>query len=940
MQEQQGRLVRNGIDNSTINGNTFQAGEMTVNLPPAPAGTQWPVVVGRIPPRASAFQPRAELRQAIDAAREQYGTVVLSQVLAGGGGVGKSQLAAHYAREALAAGTELVAWVNAAEPAAVTDAYARAAALVRVPGASGAVADVERDAERFLDWLAATERSWLIVLDNTTDATPEDLWPTASQSGRGRVIATTRHRGAASTGSDRALVDVSTYSPAESAAYLRERMDRAGCAHLLDEHAVELADALGRLPLALAHAAAYMINTRRSSGRYLELLRNRSRTLDQVLPARSGADGYRGPVATALLLSVDAAQQEDPVGLALPALRLVALLDPAGHPQDLWATESVLGRLSAAAGTPVEADDARDALAVLHAYNLVTLTEAPHREVTVHALTARAARDATPGDERPNRTAADALIELWPEEEHTDRELAAVLRGNGAVLAEHAGDELLDPAGGSHPLLHQLGISFLAAGLHTAALRHWEQLASCCERVAGAHHRDTLAARNSLAAGYHSEGRYNEALGLLEVVVADHERVLGSDHPTTLLPRANLAACYRETGRTAEAISLGERVLADFERLLGPDSRNALTTCANLAGAYQEAGRTEEAIRLRERVLAARERLLAPDHPDTLLARSELAISYSKGGLVNKVIDIEEKVLADTERTLGSDHPRTLTARANLAASYTEVGRTGEAISLLELLDTDAERILGPDHPKSVNIRAQLAIAYLDAARTREAIELNKRVLADRTRLLGPDHPDTLTVRSHLANCYWYAGRTAAATQLHERVLADRERILGPDHPDTHTARSNIAGCYRVTGRVHEAVAIEEQTLADRLRLLGPHHQDTVVTRINLSAGYRDTGRLNEAITVLEQVGTKTEHRLGRDHPYLVMARGCLATLYRIAGRRADAQRLMRAALADHVRVFGPDHPTTVALRETSVRLAIDPVPPAPSQRPQQRGRR
>ncbi|MGW2870958.1 NB-ARC domain-containing protein, partial [Kitasatospora sp. NPDC001225] len=304
--------VRNGIYGSaTVHGSVQQARQMTFHQYAAPAApVEWPVVIGRIPPKATAFQPREQLREAIDEARGQYGTVVLSQVLAGGGGVGKSQLAAHYAREAVETGTDLVLWADAAEPSAVTDLYARAAVELRVPGANG---EAEQDAERFLAWLAATERGWLIVLDNTTEHTPEQLWPVTSRGGRGRVIATTRHRGAASTGGDRALVDVSTYSPAESAAYLGERLERAKCARFLDEHAAELAEELGHLPLALAHAAAYMVNTRRSCGRYLELFRDRTHSLDTVLPARTGADGYRGPVTAALLLALDAAQQEEPV---------------------------------------------------------------------------------------------------------------------------------------------------------------------------------------------------------------------------------------------------------------------------------------------------------------------------------------------------------------------------------------------------------------------------------------------------------------------------------------------------------------------------------------------------------------------------------------------------------------------------------------------------
>ncbi|MFF2546493.1 tetratricopeptide repeat protein [Kitasatospora sp. NPDC058063] len=661
----QGWQVRNGIENSTVNGSTFQARELTVHQYAAPAAeVRWPVVIGRIPPRATAFQPRAELRQAIDEARGEYGTVVLSQVLAGGGGVGKSQLAAHYARAAVEAGTDLVLWADAAEPSAVTELYARAAVQLGVPGASGEAA--EQDAERFLAWLAATERSWLVVLDNTTEHTPEELWPVTSRGGRGRVIATTRHRGAASTGGDRTLVDVTTYSPAESAAYLGERLERAKCARFLDEHAEELAEALGHLPLALAHAAACMVNTRRGCGRYLELFRDRSRSLDAVLPARSGADGYRGPVAAALLLALDAAQQEEPVGLAGPVLRLAALLDPAGHPQELWGTGPVLEHLGRVRGAPVTADDAMEALALLHNYSLVTLTETSHREVTLHALTARATLDTAPDSTRAGIVVAEALLELWPTADYGVQGLAATLRANTDVLTRHGPTGLIQRPLGMHLLLFRCGASLVEAGLYATGIQYWTHLSTTSERVLGGDHPDTLAALGNLAQSCWEAGRTDEAMSLQEQVLADLQRLHGSDHPTVLMARNNLAATYSEAGRVEDAIGLQEQVLADRRHELGADHPDTLTSRNNLAATYLEAGRVEDAVGLQEQVLADRRRVLGGDHPDTLTSRNNLAVMYLHAGDVERGLEMLRRAAADLDRVLGPDHPSTVLARENL----------------------------------------------------------------------------------------------------------------------------------------------------------------------------------------------------------------------------------------------------------------------------------
>ncbi|MFI0816821.1 NB-ARC domain-containing protein [Streptomyces sp. NPDC021098] len=310
------------------------------------APVSWPVRVGAVPTLASAFQPRIALRQAVDTARADHTTVVLTQVLTGGGGVGKTQLAASYAAQALADRTDLVIWANAIETEQVVDLYAQAARRLQAPGATGE--DAETDARALLDWLATTPRTWLIVLDDITD--PKSLspwWPVPSPNGSGHVLATTRRREAAMSGGGRTVIEVDTYTPAEADAYLKMRLTAADAAHLLDTRTSDVADELGRLPLALSHAAAYMINEDVSCTDYLQRFADHQSRLTDLLPEEADTEGYGRQVTTALLLALDAAQQCKPLGLAVPAMRLVAYLDPAGHPQTLWATTPVINYLTA-----------------------------------------------------------------------------------------------------------------------------------------------------------------------------------------------------------------------------------------------------------------------------------------------------------------------------------------------------------------------------------------------------------------------------------------------------------------------------------------------------------------------------------------------------------------------------------------------------------------
>ncbi|MEU8776634.1 tetratricopeptide repeat protein [Streptomyces sp. NPDC048606] len=814
------------------------------------------LLVGAPPLEASAFQPREGLRARVDAARAG-GSVVLTQarpasagVLSGMGGVGKSQLAAQYAHRAVAEATGLVVWVPAGESAQIIAVYAQAASRVGAPGASGE--DPEQDARAFLEWLATTDRSWLVVLDDVDDPGVVGPWWPPARPGTGWTLATTRLHDPRLTGGGRTRIEVDVYTPREAVDYLRERVAGDGGGHLLDGREAEVARALGHLPLALGHAAAYLLAEELHCAAYLTRLADRALRLNDVLPEWADTEGYQRQVAAALLLSLEAAEQAGPEGVITPLVRLVALLDPDGQPESLWTTPSVTAFLTEARGggdgPPTTADEVVRGLRVLRRYALIsTDPHTPHRQIRMHALTGRAVREATPADRHAALavTAAGALVESWPPT-HLPRELAQTLRANAATLRRHA-EKHLWQGGGIHEVIFLNGHSLRAGGLHQDAYDHWTSVAETAARSLGPDHPGAMSARANLATTCNELGRHHDALTLQKDVHTDCESLYGADHSDTLLARTNLAVTYHRLGRHREALTLQEAVLTDCERLLEPDDTTTLHARANLADTYRNLGRHHDALTLEQAVLTDSERLLGTDDPTTFHARSNLAATYHQLGRHHDALTLQEAVLADRERLLGPEHPHTISARTNLCVTYHRLGRHHDALTLQEAALADCERLLGTDAPHTIDARANLAVAYSDLGRHHEALPLHEAVLTDRERLLGADHPLTLLARSNLASAYHQLERHDEALPLLEAVRTDCERLLGPDHPSTLLARANLAVAYSNLGCHDEALPLHEAVLTDRERLLGPDHPNTVLARTTLAAVYHHLGRHREA---------------------------------------------------------------------------------------------
>jgi hypothetical protein len=594
----------------------------------------------------------------------------------------------------------------------------------------------------------ARRADWLLVFDNVRD--PAAVTGMVPPAGNGRVVITSQF---AYWPGGQAL-EVPVLDRAVAAAFL---LARTGAASTEATAAGELADELGRLPLALEQAGACMQAAGRSIREYLGLFRQRR----EELLGRGDPVGSDKRVTTTWALAFADLEQSS---LAVGLLRLVACCAAEDIPLDLLLQpRPALGGALGAEVVPLLVPLLEDALARdeavtgLRRYSLIS---APRDGlVPVHRLVQAITLSQLPADLAAawRRATAEVIDAALPDD--PDHPAAWPVF---AALLPHAQAALSPGSDGMGKIAGYLG----AIGSYAAARTLQQEVLDAREIDLGAEHPHTLTARADLANWTGEAGESAAARDQLAALLPLRERVSGAEHPRTLAIRGNLAHWSGQAGDAAASRDQYAALLPVLERVLGAEHLDTLTASDRLANWTGRAG-------------------------DAAAARDQYAA-----------------LVPALKRVLGAEYTRMLDARGHLGRWTGEAGDAAAARDQFAALLPIRERVSGAKHPRTLDAHADLANWTGEAGDAAAARDQYDALLPVFERVLGAEHPRTLDVRGHLARWTGEAGDAATARDQYAALLPVRERVSGAGHPETLSARDSLA-CW--TRRAEESEQAQEK---------------------------------------------------------------------------------------------------------------------------------
>jgi tetratricopeptide (TPR) repeat protein len=593
--------------------------------------------------------------------------------IAGLGGAGKTQLALEYAYRHTA-DYDTVWWLRAEDSTMLAADCAQLATPLELP--ERGLADQQASAAAALSWLGR-HPGWLLIFDNARSAATCRGWLPAA--GAGHVILTSRDPNWREVARPLRLP---VLPRAEAVAFLQKRSGVKEPAA-----AGELCDALGNLPLAIEHAAAYIDATGISIADYLERYRGAPREL------------LTDAVAATWEISFEQLRTEtDAAPVALDLLNLIAFLAP-----DDIDSRLVAGRFPDA----LQLD--RDRAALLR-YSLI---EARGGTIWVHRLVQAAtrARLAREGREQEWAEAAVKLVDdAFPFKLDKVETWSASVRLLPHALAAAGHSEGLGVAlETTSRLLNQVGLYLLNRAQPAEAERSLRRALAIDEKVYGPDHPEVATDANNIGQILKAQGDLAGALEYTRRALAIDEKVYGPDHPKVAIRASNIGAILQAQGDLAGALEYTRRALAIDEKVYGPDHPKVAIRANNIGQILQAQGDLAGALEYTRRALAIDEKVYGPDHPEVATDASNIGQILQAQGDLAGALEYTRRALAIGEKVYGPDHPNVAIRANNIGQILKAQGDLAGALEYTRRALRIFQATYGPENPQTRIVAGNLA---------------------------------------------------------------------------------------------------------------------------------------------------------------------------------------------------------------------------------------
>jgi tetratricopeptide (TPR) repeat protein len=714
-----------------------------------------------------------------------------------------------------------------------------------------------------------------------------------------------------------------------------------------DPKLLELVNTLERLPLALAQAAAYMVEKKTNIADYLSLyLKYQPKLLsDSTLALHPKHE----PVWITFNINLEALEKDCPAALStlhkasflassdIPeALLKSSLEDKEEAPTDpIWPDiKSYIGKYSL---MRIDSESRKlsmhrliqdilrskcseaESKEILKEISLTIISIQPENDKTVESIAL--VRSLLLHIE----AIASHLKKFFNEQECTDFDLTFYLGNAYDTLGDYDKakecfynnllikqklypDDHLDIA----ILLNNLGMACDCLGEHAEALSYYEQSLEIQKAIYPENQSDIASVLNNIGNVYGKLGKYLEALECYKQSSKIRNNLYPKGHPDTVASLHNIGNVYANLDNHPKALKYLGRALKILQNLYKEDHADIANSLSSIGNVYGRLKERSNALKYLKQALKMYQNLYLGNHPAIASSLYNIGNTYKILEEYPKSLEYSNEALEMRKAIYPEKHPSIAMSLNNIGSIYHGLGNNPQALHYLkEALEMRRAIYLDNNHPDVATSLYNIGMFYhsLKLKDHKEALEYLRQALEMRRKIYGEDHLDIATTLNNIGSVYYNLNKHQEALESYKQSLQIEKKMYSENHLSLENHHSRIASSYKNIGLAYlglkkylkslkyfEQAAEIYDILCNNKEAVRSEHCSQLTTLLDIiEGGYILLRKYTKSLTYHNQDVANSLHNMG--------------TIYFRLGNHSKALKCYQECMEIYKIIYSPNHP-------------------------------
>ena len=381
---------------------------------------------------------------------------------------------------------------------------------------------------------------------------------------------------------------------------------------------------------------------------------------------------------------------------------------------------------------------------------------------------------------------------------------------------------------------HNIGSSLETLGKGNKAVECYQKALKIWIKVYGEDHKSVAASYNNLGWSLSKLGEYDKALDFYQKALNIWQKKYGEEHKCIAIVYNNIGLNLETLGKYNEALKYLQKGAEILLKLLGEDPAVAISY-NNVGLCLSRLGKYDEALEYHQKALTIELKVLGAEHPDVAISYNNIGMDFQDSGKHDEALKYFQKALEILLKVIGEEHPDVGMCYNNIGLSLESLKKLDESLKYHRKALNIWLKVYDEGHPQLASSYHNIGCSLESLKKSDEAINHYKKALAIWIKVHGDNHPHVATAYNSIGSSLENLGKHKEAFEYYQKALTINLNVYGEEHDNVALSYNNTASSLESLGEYDQAKEYYQKALEIFKKVYSSSHPALATVRKNLS---------------------------------------------------------------------------------------------------------